>query len=87
MEYRDLRESDLMNAGVLYKAYRDYMYLYNTLQNIRENERTTNGLSLELEKKLRSRRDYILKNKIKQRDEISTICWILGEEDERETKY
>jgi hypothetical protein len=32
---------------------------------------------------MRNRIDYILKNKVKQRDEIATLCWILGEEDAR----
>lgn len=35
---------------------------------------------------IRGRIKYILDNKIKQRDEIATLYWILGEKDEREEK-
>lgn len=36
------------------------------------------------DEELRSRIKYILDNKIRQRDEIATLYWVLGETDERE---
>lgn len=81
-EYEELRERDLMDAGVLYKAYKDYSYAKNKLENIRDEFKY--AVSRE---EMKARINYILKNKINQRDEISTLCWILGEEDERKTKY
>ena len=76
-EYREMRERDLMDAGVLYRAYKDYMYMYNFLQNNREQF----NVSVD---EVRDRLDYLLSNKVRQRDEISTLCWFLGEEDVRE---
>lgn len=81
-DYEEMRERDLMDAGVLYKAYKDYQYLINTLH--KEREKPEFAVSSD---DLRKRIRYILQNKVRQRDEISTICWILGEEDEREVKY
>jgi hypothetical protein len=72
-----MRQLDIMKPSVLYRAYKDYAYMYEYLLNKEDCRAVTN-------EELRSRRDYILKNKINQRDEISTICWILGEEDVRE---
>lgn len=80
MTSREMRNFDLMKPSVLYRAYKDYMYMYEYLLKHEDERAVTN-------QELRDRRDYLLKNKIRQRDEISTICWILGEEDERETKY
>ena len=78
-EYEELRERDLMDAGVLYKAYKDYMYAKNKLESIRDEYKY--AVSTE---EMKSRINYILKNKINQRDEISTLCWILGVRDVRE---
>lgn len=78
-DYAKMREKDLMHPDVLYKAYKDYMYLYKFLKEQREDPEF--AVSRE---EMRNRIRYILKNKIKQRDEISTLCWILGEEDARE---
>lgn len=78
-EYREMRERDLMDAGVLYRAYKDYMYLYKFLQENREQRAVSDD-------EIRDRLNYLLHNKVKQRDEISTLCWILGEEDERERR-
>ena len=80
-EYEELRERGLMHPDVLYKAYKDYMYLYKYLVNSREKEKEEYHIS---KSEMRNRINYILKNKIRQRDEISTLCWILGEEDVRE---
>lgn len=78
-DYTEMREKSLMDAGVLYKAYKDYAYLYKFLEEYRKEHKYAVS-----EEEMRSRIRYILKNKIKQRDEISTLCWILGEEDVRE---
>lgn len=75
-EYTELRESDLINPNALYRAYKDYTYLYNFLRRNREEYAVS-------KQEMRDRIDYILKNKVKQRDEIATLCWILGEEDAR----
>lgn len=64
----------------LYELYRNYKFLYEFWER-RQNERVIS------DQEMRDRIDYILKNKVKQRDEISTLCWILGEEDERKTHY
>lgn len=64
----------------LYELYKNYKYLYDFWER-RQNERVIS------DQEMRDRIQYILKNKVKQRDEISTLCWILGEEDARETKH
>lgn len=80
-DYTKMREKDLMHPDVLYKAYKDYMYMYKTLKNFREEYKYAIP-----REEMRNRIQYILKNKIKQRDEISTLYWILGEEDVRYRK-
>jgi len=35
---------------------------------------------------IRDRIKYILDNKLKQKDEVATLYWVLGEEDERELR-
>lgn len=79
-DYTELRISDLMDPGVFYKAYKDYAFAHKYIQEHQKEFKVS-------ETQMRSRIQYILKNKINQRDEISTLCWILGEEDERKTKY
>ena len=78
-DYTEMREKSLMDAGVLYKAYKDYDYLYKFLKK----QRSEPEFAVSREE-MKNRINYILKNKIRQRDEISTLCWILGEEDVRE---
>lgn len=78
-EYEELRERGLMHPDVLYKAWKDYSYLYKFLQEYRKESKYKVS-----EEEMRNRIRYILKNKVRQRDEISTLCWILGEEDVRE---
>jgi hypothetical protein len=70
-------ETDLVSPKALYRYYKCYEYLYNFWEENRKKHAVSDD-------ELRSRIRYILKNKIRQRDEISTICWILGEEDVRE---
>ena len=76
-ELREMRERDLMDPGVLYRAYKDYMYTFQFLQNNRQQHVVSDD-------EIRDRLNYLLHNKVRQRDEISTLCWILGEEDVRE---
>lgn len=75
-EYTELREKDLLNPNALYRAYKDYTYLLNFLKNNRERYAVSTD-------EMRERIKYILKNNVRQRDEIATLCWILGEEDAR----
>lgn len=65
-----------VNIGCLYEVYKNYRYLYEFWKR-HQNERVIS------DDDMRNRIKYILKNNVKQRDEISTLCWILGEEDER----
>ena len=76
MTLREMQEKDV-DIGSLYRLYHNYKFLYEYWQK----NRNTRVVS---EQEMRDRINYILKNKIKQRDEISTLCWILGEEDVRE---
>ena len=78
-EYEEMQERGLMNPDVLYRIYKDYSYMYKTLKSFRQEYKY--AVSKE---EMRDRIKYILKNKVRQRDEISTLCWILGEEDVRE---
>ena len=70
-----MNEKDV-NIYCLYELYKDYKFLYEFWKKF-QNKRVVS------DDELRERMEYILKNKVKQRDEISTICWILGVEDER----
>ena len=78
MTAREMREMDLIKPSMVYRLYKDYSYVYQEYQ--RERHRAVS------DDEIRDRIDYILKNNIKQRDEISTLCWILGVEDVREKK-
>jgi hypothetical protein len=77
MTYRDMLETDLVSPKALYRYYLSYKYLYEYWEEHRKEHPVSND-------EMRSRINYILKNKVRQRDEISTLCWILGEEDVRE---
>ena len=64
--------------GTLYDMYKYYKFLYFFWINHRDEERMVTN------EDMRNRIKFILKNKCNQREEISTICWILGEPDVRE---
>ena len=72
----EMRAMDLVSPNYLYRIYKDYKYLYEFWERNRDTRKVSN-------QDMRNRIDYILKNKVKQRDEIATLCWILGEEDAR----
>lgn len=74
-----LEDRDI-DIGCLYRMYHNYRYLYEFWLKHREERVITN-------QDMRDRIDYILKNHVKQRDEISTLCWILGEEDVRKDNF
>ena len=79
MTYQDMVEMDLIHPNAYYRYYKSYKYLYDYWVEHKKEYRVT-------DKEMKDRIRYILKNKIKQRDEISTLCWILGIEDERERR-
>ena len=66
-----MKESYKLNSlKPLYQIYTNYKELvsfYNDHQNIKG------------ETVIRERIDYIMKNGIKGRTEVETLCWILGE--------
>lgn len=72
----EMKALDLMKPGALYRMYLDYKYLYEFWEKNRDTRRVS-------DEDMRNRIKYLLKNGTKQRDEISTLCWILGEEDAR----
>ena len=78
MTVREMRKMDLINPSMVYRLYKDYMFLYQ--ENEKEHHRAVS------DDDIRDRIDYILRNNIKQRDEISTLCWVLGVEDVREKR-
>lgn len=59
-----------VNMYKMYDAYDDFKRLY---QYYEENK------SLVSASEMRERIEYIKKNGVKQRTEIETLCWILGE--------
>ena len=63
------------NLYDLYASYRHHKQLFDYWQNHK---------TLKSEDEIRKRIDYIIKNKIAQRDEISTLLWVLGEKNENE---
>ena len=65
------------NLYDLYASYRHHKQLFNYWQNHK---------TLKSEDEIRERIDYIIKNKIAQRDEISTLLWVLGEKNEIDSK-
>ena len=65
-----MREEKINSLRPLYQIYRNYKELvkfYNEHKDIKS------------EKEIRERKEYILKNGIKGRNEVETLCWILGE--------
>jgi hypothetical protein len=75
MTLNEMKNKDI-DLGCLYRMYHNYRYLYSFWQKF-QNKRVIS------DQDIRDRIQYILKNNVKQRDEISTLCWILGEEDVR----
>ena len=63
------------NLYDLYASYRHHKQLFDYWQNHK---------TLKSEDEIRERIDYIIKNKIAQRDEITTLLWVLGEKNENE---
>ena len=60
------------NLYDLYASYRHHKQLFEYWQNHK---------TLKSEDEIRERIDYIIKNKVAQRDEISTLLWVLGEKE------
>lgn len=65
------------NLYDLYSVYSQYKDLHKYYM---ERKR------LKGEEEIRDRIQYITKNKLKQRDEITTLLWVLGEKDEDENQ-
>lgn len=76
----EMRAMDLIHPNYLYRLYKDYKYLYEFWEKNRDTRVVSN-------EDMRNRIKYLLKNNTKQRDEISTLCWILGEEDARKNNF
>ena len=76
---RNLYENKLDNITVapVWETLNNYKMLLEYYQKHHYDNRPC-------DEELRSRIKYILDNKIRQRDEIATIYWVLGETDERE---
>ena len=72
------------NMYDLYSVYNQYKMLFNFYQSFK-NMKTT--------EQIQERIDYILKNQIKQRNELETLLWVLGKDDDairgpnEKTKY
>lgn len=65
-----MRDEKINSLRPLYQIYRNYKELvkfYNEHKDIKSEE------------EIRERKEYILKNGIKGRNEVETLCWILGE--------
>lgn len=76
----EMKAMDLVHPNYLYRLYKDYKYLYEFWENNRDKRKVSN-------EDMRNRIKYLLENGTKQRDEISTLCWILGEEDVRKDNF
>lgn len=63
----------------LYDLYSVYSQ-YKMLHQFWEEHQLIKG-----ENEIRERIKYILKNKVKQKDEITTLLWVLGEDNENRT--
>lgn len=68
IEDRFGNEVSMRNIGRAYGEFKELLEFYH-------DHKGTAG-----EKELRERRDYIIKHGVKQRTEIETINWILGED-------
>lgn len=58
------------NLFDLYSVYNQYKLLFEFYKD---------HINIKSETEIRERINYILKNGIKQKDEISTLLWVLGE--------
>ena len=58
------------NMYDLYASYNQHKLLFKYYQDHK---------NLKSEEEIKERIEYITKNKINQRDEISTLLWVLGE--------
>ena len=67
---------EYMSTAPVWETLNNYKILLEYYKNHRYDNRPTDNEIREIIK-------YILDNKIAQRDEIATLYWILGEEDER----
>ncbi len=65
------RQGKEINLYNLYDCYNDFKKLFEFYEKHK---------NIVDEEELRDRMDYILKNGVKQRTEIETICWVLGED-------
>lgn len=76
--YGDDREKSLeyVSTAPLWETVSNYKMLLEYYQKHHFNNRPS-------DESLKARIKYILDNKIAQRDEIATLYWVLGEEDER----
>ena len=77
--YGDDSESrmDRINTVPLWEVVNNYKMLLDYYEKHHYDNRPS-------DESLRARIKYILDNKIRQRDEIATLYWVLGETDERE---
>jgi len=60
------------NLYCLYELYRNYKLLYEFHQKFR---------NIKNEDDIRNRIEYIKKNKVKQRNELETLLWVINEMD------
>ena len=79
MTYQEMVEKDIVHPNALYRYYKSYKFLYDYWEENKRERRVS-------DQEMKDRINYILKNKINQRDEISTLCWILGIEDGRKRR-
>lgn len=68
-----MKSSIADNLYDLYASYRQHKELFEFYQKFKNMKNVD---------EIKSRIDYIKKNKVKQRSELSTLLWILGEVDE-----
>ena len=61
----------------LYDLYKQHKLLFEFYMNHKD---------LKGEEEIRERIKYILKNKVKQKDEVSTLMWVLGENNENQRR-
>ena len=67
------------NLYDLYAAYRHHKQLFDYWK-------AHHNKNLKTEDEIRDRIKYILKNKLSQKDEISALMWVLGEDKNENTK-
>ncbi len=60
------------NLFCLYDSYNQHKLLFNYYQANKD---------MKTKQEIKERIEYIKKNKIKQRDELSTLMWVIGELD------